>query len=189
MSNSNIGNSTRLGYDVCAYADRLKESTDPLSYRLYSGFSHSCNNCLSTLGPRSTFHGDDVSTPVGQTVATAQQLADVESILTNRNLRLTKCRKDEANPIDVNKMGVKHARICNQFLDPDSTKLSYPVYNYRELAIDRFYNLDRNPQLPIFWNFASNSRLEATDNYKPEIPNIITDKSLPKVYKGHTRKC
>ena len=176
MSNSNIGFSSRLGYDKCAYEDRVKESTDPLSYRLYSGYVKNCESCLSTLGPRSTFHGDDV------TAAQPQDQTDIESILTKRNMRTTKCKKDEINSVDVTKItNINHTKACNNFLNSDSTKLSYPVYNYRELAINRFYNLDRNPQLPIFWNFASNSRLEASDNYKPQIPVLWTDKSLPTV--------
>ena len=181
----NIGHSSRLGYDKCAYDDRLTESTDPLSYRLYPGYIYNCDTCLSTLGPRSTHNGSDLSTPIGQPPATAQQLADVESILTNRNMKTSKCRKYGANTVDVNKFPLKHARICNTFLNQEPTKLSYPAYNYKEVAINRFYNLQKDAQANIFWDFAENTKLSAKDSYIPDVPNVSSfDDVLPKEVKG-----
>jgi hypothetical protein len=186
----NIGYSSRLGYDKCAYDDKLKESTDPLSYRLYPGYIQSCNECLSTLGPRSGHNGVESSTPVGYPFATAQQLTDVESVLSNRNMKKSKCRKYGSNNIDVNKLELKHARICGDYLNPESSRLSYPVYNYREIATNRFYDLHRDPQANIFWDFAENTRLEAKDEYNPEVPYINeVDEVLPKNLKGTARGC
>jgi hypothetical protein len=181
----NIGHSARLGYDKCAYEDRLTESTDPLSYRLYPGYVYNCDSCLSTLGPRSTHNSADISTPVGQPPATAQQLADVESILTNRNMKTSKCRKYGANSIDVNKFPLNHARICNTFLNQDPTRLSYPAYNYKEVAVNRFYNLQKDAQANIFWDFAENTKLSAKDSYMPDVSPVNgLDASLPKELKG-----
>lgn len=186
----NIGYSSRLGYDKCAYDDKLEESTNPLLYRLYPGYVQSCNDCLSTLGPRAGHNGVSASTTVGYPLATAQQLTDVESILSNRNMKKSKCRKYGSNDVDVSKIPLQHARICGDYLNPQSSLLSHPVYNYREIAINRFYDLDRNPQAPIFWNFAENTRLEAKDNYNPEVPYINeVDEVLPRELKGKASGC
>ncbi len=102
-SRLNIGHSSRLGYDSCAYSDRLTESVGPLGYRLEPSWQENCNQCLSTLGPRSSYMGQGVSTAAGPSIATSQKLVDVESVLSNRNLKTTKCRKDQVNPINVTK--------------------------------------------------------------------------------------
>lgn len=180
----NFGYSSRLPYDDCAYPDKLKESTDPLSYRLNPHQIHNCKQCLSTLGPRSGLMGQGVSTHIGHPVATAQYVTDVESILTNRNLPTSKCKNGEANPIDVTKFGLKHLGPCNTYLDPMASRLSYPPFNYREMPIDRFYNLPQNPQEPIFWNFAVDTRLETKDNFVYDLSRLKTnDPTLPTEYK------
>jgi hypothetical protein len=171
-SKLNIGHSSRLGYDRCAYSDRIQESTGPIGYRLDPNAQENCNQCLSTLGPRSSYMGQGVSTTVGASIATSQKLVDVESLLSNRNLKTSKCRRDGVNPINVTKYGVKNLGICNDFLNPLSSRLTYPAANYRDMAINRFYDLDRNPQINIFYDFSVNTKLEAKDNYTMNIPNI-----------------
>ncbi len=54
----------------------------------------------------------------------------------------------------------------NRYLDPITSRLTNPAFNYKEAPIDRFYNLNQNPQDNIFWNFAVNTDLEAKDNFK-----------------------
>jgi hypothetical protein len=171
----NNGYSSRLIYDECAYQDRTKERTDPLLYRLNTNQIHSCEQCLSTLGPRSGYMGQGVSTPIGHPVATAQYITDVESILSNRNVPTSKCKNGEMNPIDVTKFGVKHLRTCNSYLDPMASRLTYPPFNIREAPINRFYNLPQNPQEPIFYDFAANTRLESKDNFEYELSRIKTN--------------
>jgi hypothetical protein len=177
----NIGHSSRLGYDNCAYDDKIIESTDPLSYRLFPGYMYNCNTCLSTLGPRSTHNGADISVPIQNPPAIAQQLTDVESVLTNRNMRKSKCKKYGTNNVNLNQIPLKHVGICNNYLNQDPTRLSLPAYNYKETAINRFYNLHKDAQANIFWDFAENTKLSAKDNYIPDIPNISNfDAVLPK---------
>jgi hypothetical protein len=183
----NNGYSSRLIYDECAYIDRTKERTDPLLYRLNTNQIHSCDQCLSTLGPRPGYMGQGVSTTIGHPVATAQYLTDVESILSNRNVPTSKCKNGEMNPIDVTKFGVKHLRTCNSYLDPMSSRLTYPPFNIREAPINRFYNLPQNPQEPIFYDFASNTRLESKDNFEYELSRIkVNDPTNPtEIFKTH----
>ena len=185
----NIGHSSRLPYDCCAYEDKLTESVGPLGYRLNPNQIHNCDQCLSTLGPRSSYQGQGVSTSVGHPVATSQALVDVESILSNRNVKTSKCRKDQVNNIDVTKFKLQHMRVCNDFLNPLSSRLSYPAANYRDMAVNRFYNLNQNPQANIFWNFAVNTTLEAKDNFIEQLPHPRKDNSLPTELKGTNPQC
>lgn len=186
-SKLNIGHSSRLGYDTCAYADRLTESVGPLGYRLDPNWQENCNQCLSTLGPRSSYMGQGVSTTVGNPIATSQKLVDIESVLTNRNVKTTKCKRDTVNPIDVTKFGVKHMRLCNDYLDPLSSRLTYPAANYRDMAVNRFYNLDRNPQTNIFYDFSINTKLESKDNFITSIPKFWIDASQPQTIAGKNK--
>jgi hypothetical protein len=124
--------------------------------------------------------GQGVSTTAGHPVATAQFLTDVESILSNRNLPKNKCKAGEMNPINVTKFGLKHLPTCNGFLDPMATHLSYPPFNIREMPINRFYDLNTNPQEPIFYDFAVNTRLESKDNYIFNLEDVrLNDPTSP----------
>jgi len=193
----NNGYSSRLIYDECATQDRLQERTDPFLYRINTNHIHNCKQCLSTLGPRSGLMGQGVSTNIGHPVATAQYLTDVESILTNRNLPTSKCKNGEVNPIDVTKFGLQHLTTCTGYLDPMATHLSYPPFNIREMPTNRFYNLPQNPQEPIFYDFATNTKLDAKDNHVYTINSLKTsDPTMPnectsgaKCSAGSTKPC
>lgn len=93
--------------------------------------------------------------------------------------------REKVNPIDVNKFQLTHARICNSYLDPLSSRLAYPAANYRSLAINRFFDLDKNIQEPIFYDFAVNTKLETKDNFIEDIPRVRSyDPTQPKVFGG-----
>jgi len=187
-SNVNFGYSTRLPYDNCAYEDRLAESLGPLSYRLNPNSLYNCEACLSTLGPRGSY---GASLPVKNVIAPAQapEVVNIESILTNRNVPTSKCRKNEINPIDVKKIKLDNPKICNDFLNPLSSRLSFPPANYRELSVNRFYDQNKNRQAVVFYDFAVNSTLEAIDNFDEEIPEIWSNTlSVPHAVKG-SPKC
>ena len=186
----NIGSSTRLIYDKCAYEDRLQESTGPLMYTLDPNRIKNCNECLSLYGPRSSKKGFGVSiaTPFG--VAPAQDAVDVESILTNRNVLASKCKDGKVNDINVNNFRLQHARLCGDFLDPLASRQTNPAANYRGMSINRFFDLPKNPQADIFWNFAVNTTLEAKDNYREKIPKMISpDPLFPRTIIGRRRPC
>ncbi|ARF09401.1 hypothetical protein Indivirus_1_24 [Indivirus ILV1] len=185
-----FGHSSRLIYDAPAYSDRLLESTSPLAYRLNPNQINNCNSCLSTWGPRASHNGVGVSTLVGQTTSPAQDLADLESILTNRNVLASKTKASEVNDIDVTKFKLQHARVCNDFLAPVSTLLTDPTQNFRGMAINRFYDLDRDRQQVIFYDFSRNTSLEARDNYQVHYrAPIEVDHSLPVEIKGMNMPC
>lgn len=184
------GYSSRLGYDApCAYKDKVAESTGPLQYMMDTNKIYNCDGCLSTLGPRSGFMGFGVATPTGNVPAVAQtpKMVNIESILTNRNVPTSKCKKDEANPVNVLKFPVKHPRVCNEYLNPESSLLSYPAANYRDIGINRFYNLPKpgNSYANIYKSVAENTTLTLLDNFFDEIPSIWANRpSMPKELAG-----
>lgn len=169
----NFGHSSNLIYDDCAYNYYVKKSTDPLIYNLNTNKIFNLSQFCSTVGPRSGFMGNGVGTLASSTFpepghppATANYLVDVESILTNRNVHTSRCKNGNLNPINLTKLKQCNLPTTNKFLDPVATHLVLPPIKYKELAINRFYDLPTDPQQPIFWNFAVNTDLEAKDNFK-----------------------
>ena len=184
------GHSAKLSYDKCAYADRLQESVSPILYKLDPNQINSCSACLSVMGPRGGHNSYGDSTTVGHTTAPAQDLVDVESILSNRNVLASKCKDGKVNDIDVTKFQLQHARICNDFLDPLATHLTNPPANYRGMSINRFEDLPTLAQSNIFVPFAVNTSLESKDNYFERLPRIVHfDPSLPQELKGSNKPC
>jgi hypothetical protein len=187
-----IGHSSRMMYDKCAYDDYLSESVGSLVYRVNPNQINSCNSCLSVFGPRPTNGPGSygVSTTTGHVTAPSQKLVDVESILSNRNVIASRCKDGKVNDIDVTKFKLQHARTCNDFLDPISTHLTNPPQNYRGMTINRFFNLPKNPQANIFWDFGVNTKLEAKDNYHERVPRLIQyDPTLPEEFNGVNPPC
>lgn len=170
----NYGHSSRLRYDEKSYDDKVYESTGPLQYRVNENYNYNCSACTSTFGPRSGYMGHGVSMPVKNrpAVAQAEELVDIDSILSNRNVILHRDRSSHINPIDVTKFKLEHPRTCGTFLDYKSSRLSHPTATFREMAIDRFYNLNKNPQENIFENFAENTSLTAKDDWFIDVPKL-----------------
>lgn len=180
--NNNIGHSSRLSSDTTAIRDSVRESTNSLFYRVNPDVNDSCSPCLSLHGPRPSngSRSFGVSTVVGNNHSPAQQLTDVESILTNRNVIASSGKDGRVNNIDVSKFKLQHARTCNDFLDPISTHLTDPTSNYRGLAINRFFDLPKDPQANIFYSWAVNTKLEAIDNFEMRAPTVRdVDPTLP----------
>jgi len=166
----NIGHSSRLSYDGCAYNDRLKESTGPLGYKIATDQIYNCKSCLpiGATSARASNNGigNDVSRTSKTGFAPKQDLIDVDSIMSNRNVKLSKCKSGKTNPIDLTKMQKYDQPYCDNMLDRDSSRLSHPATSYKGVPINRFYNLPNDPQANIFWNGAVNSKLEAKDNHQ-----------------------
>lgn len=186
----NIGNFNRLSYDNCAYDGKIKQSTDPLNYRLSVDQIHNCDRSFFPLGPRNSSYG--VSTAGDAGYAISQNMVDVDSILSNRNVKQNKCRNnDMVNPIDPTKFKGTHANLSNNRLNPEYTKLSHPSSNYRGSGINRFYDTIHNAQDNLFWNFETNSTLEARDNFVPSAPQPWDQRAvMPRPDNNkHQKKC
>ena len=93
IGNLNIGNSSRLKYDDCAYPDSLSESVSPGTYRLQPYYNYNCNSCQNVNGYRSSVGGYESATAVEVGPAISQRLVDHESMLSNRNVRTSKCKE------------------------------------------------------------------------------------------------
>jgi len=177
----NIGYSGRLPYDNGVYPEHLDESVGPGKYRLSPHRIYNQNCCLSTLGPRAVYMGYGVSTPSGRNViAPALKAVDVESELTNRNLKNSRLRNQEVNFIDPKKFKFVDADNCDHFLDPIASRQTDAPWMYREIALNRFINPNKDPQENIYYDDAHNSRLEAKDNLRIHYPTPIdSDPTLP----------
>jgi len=162
-------------YDKCAYPEDLYESTAPYAYIMNSDRIHNCNGCLTTFGPRGSFLGAGVSSPTGDVIAAAQQNVDIDSIMSNRNVPLSKCKKGKVNPINVTRIKTKNLPVCNDYLDAQQTRMTDPAMFYRGVAINRFYDLNKDPQANIFYDWSVNTSLEAKDNFIPDLPVPMTD--------------
>lgn len=182
-----IGHSSKPIYDQCAYSDYTKRSTDPLNYRLNPEQIYNCKQCVSVFGPRGASFGN--STSVGNVVAPKQQLVDIDSILSNRNVPLSRCPDAGVNDINPTKFRLQHANVCNDFLDPVPTHLTDPPQNYRGMAIDRFTCLPKDPQANIFWDHAINSSLASKDNTRQYVPASIAGDVLPQPTPGKGKTC
>ena len=176
----NIGHSSLLPYDECAYQTRIQTSVDPMIYRLDTNSIWNKNQCYTGFGPRPSYMGNGVSTIAGHPVATSQKLIDIDSVLSNRNVVISKCKSGNLNPINVTKLSQQDLGQCNHYLDPVNSRLTNPAFNYKEAPIDRFYNLNTNPQLPIFWSFAKNTDLETKDNFTFKFDGLLASSVLSK---------
>jgi hypothetical protein len=186
----NAGYSSRMPYDAGVYKDKLEESTGPLMYRVNEHYNTNCGACLSTLGPRSGYQGYGVSTAFGLKSPISQNNVDIDSILSNRNVKASQSRRDQMNHIGISDFKFQHPRICGDFLNPSQSRLTDPPSTYRSMAINRFENLPHNPQDNIFSDFGRNTTLEAKDNFRFEIPEMMdNDAVLPKELKGTQKQC
>ena len=171
----NAGYFTNPKYDKCAYPEDLYDSTAPYSYVMSTDMIYNCNGCLTTFGPRGSLNGAGVSTISGNVVAAAQQNVDVDSVMSNRNVPLSRCKRGKVNPINITKIKTKNIPVCNDYLDSQHSRMTDSPMWYRGAPINRFYDLNKDPQANIFYDWAINTSLEAVDNFIPELPCPLTD--------------
>lgn len=190
-SGFNYGYSGNLAYDPETIADDIEQSTAPLMSVLDPNRVKNCSQCLSLNGPRAGHNGWGNSIPVSEpSITPAQDLIDIDSIMSNRNVKQDRSKKGHVNMVDVFKFKTYDAQLCDRGLDPLNSTLTYPKQLYREMSINRFYDLNINPQANIFYPWAVNSQLEAKDNYDYPYPYFIgMDETLPKPINGKTRPC
>jgi len=177
-SGFNFGLSTKLQYDPCFINDDIEQSTQPLMSILDPNRVKNNEQCLSTLGPRAGHNGYGDNIPIQNPGLTpAQELVDIDSIMSNRNVKQSRCKNGNVNPIDVFKFKTYNSKECNNFLNPLGTINSEPKQNYREISINRFYDLNINPQVNIYYDGAVNTQLEAKDNFSNPFPYFLSDNS------------
>lgn len=189
-SGFNFGISSRLQYDNDYITEDIEQSVAPIESVLDPNRVKNCSQCLSLNGPRPSHNGWGNSIPIANpSITPAQDLVDIDSIMSNRNVKQTRSKKGMVNDIDVFKFKTYDATLCDKGLDPLSSILTYPKQLYREMSINRFYDLNINPQLNMYYNGAINSQLEAKDNYDYPYPYFLnSDDSLPNAIPGQAIK-
>lgn len=175
----NIGHSSKLQYDKCYYPESLSESVSPGDYRLQEYSTYNCNSCVAPIGVQFGFNGAGVGTAQKFSPAMAQKLVDVESNLSNRNLQQSRCRSGRVNLTDVSKLQLNELQNCNGNLSPEYSHFTSSPKGFKDVQINRFYNLKKNPQEPIFYDFAINTTLEAKDNFRPVGPRVLRQGGFP----------
>ena len=126
----------RLIYDDCAYAKRIKESTDPVNYMLNPIRYENCNKCRVELG---VVGGTNVSINDGN-------LVDVESDLSGRARLLSDCPSQKYQPskcqckldsgipgdCDSCQPQKRHLRPCSLFqYKPRPNNVGYRIPEYK----------------------------------------------------------
>ena len=181
-SGFNYGTSSKLVYDFPYIKDRTQQSIEPLFHQINPNFSTNVNGCNCTNGGslRPSHNGIGASLPVGtnkNSAAIAQQppIVDLESVFYNLNLKNDKSKKGNLNPVNLNKIQLYNEPICNNFLTPQNSLMEVPRQLYKEISINRFYNLNTNPQKNVYYDGAVNTRLESSDNFQTMLPYQLTD--------------
>ena len=190
-SGFNYGHSSNLSYDPEFIHDDIEQSTSPLMSILDPNRVKNYSQCLSLNGPRTGHNGWGNSIPIANPSLTpAQDLIDIDSIMSNRNVKQDRSKKGHVNTVDVTKFTNYDTKLCDRGLDPLNSTLNYPKQLYREMSINRFYDLNINPQVNIYYDWAVNSQLEAKDNYDHPYPYFNSiDNSLPNPIATKAKPC
>jgi hypothetical protein len=181
----------RIKYDSCAYDLQMGRSTGPGDYRLYAPYAENCDQCISLTGPVGA--KSDVSLVKENMELSFKDMAQVESELSWRNQLLTKCN---LNSSPIGKHKVNHKQTCSKKLEPEDTRFTHPIDNYRSMSLTSFQvepYLHVNPQCHVQESgdrIGLNSRLRAKDLYKmPEQEFWDKGEALPKEIKQAKQAC
>jgi hypothetical protein len=190
-SGFNQGYSSRLQYDPSFIRDDIEQSVAPIQSVLDPNRVKNLSQCFNLNGPRPGHNGWGDNIPIANPGLTpAQQLTDIDSIMKNLNVKASRDKRGMVNNIDLMKFKTYDTKLCNRGLDPLASIETYPKQLYREMSINRFYDLNINPQVNIFWNWAVNSQLEAKDNYDNPYPySVESNEVLPKAITGNPGPC
>jgi len=188
------GTQERLRYDPGAYAAELRESTAPILWMLDPTQVRHCQPCRPA---EPGYIGTQ-----GVSLSYQQHLVDVESELRGQNYRLTRDPTQKFTPY-CPKCQNRHEGYpcgggvvqghdnCQESLHhfkpwPITTshsRLDQPRCTLREIGINRFHPLQRDPQAACRWQNPSevniNYRIVAKDNHRPCLPVIRPEDPWP----------
>jgi|GEM_PF-5525115 len=152
---------TRQRYDREAYQEEIGRSTDPMLYRLDSNYAVNCKKCFGPYGPGFTM-GSTVATDNGAAIDLDSILRGVSKIHSKSNIQQI---PDSINPY---KPDTRILPDCNEALESEYTRFTYPAYDIRGLTVRdlRFDYPLFDPQCQIFEDFAVNTKLQAKDNFR-----------------------
>jgi hypothetical protein len=151
----------RTKYDSTAYDKELISSISPGEYRIFNSFPESDDKCFAEYNPSSKGNSDDVKS----NNLAVWQLADVESDLSRRNMKLKKDIKNNMNWYALN-----NKKNCSSEISPEDTRFTHPIDNYRSMSLTEYFMepyLSVNPQNDITQMvlYGISSRLYSKDAY------------------------
>jgi len=164
------GKFTRLKYDEPYFRTRVAQSVAPMCNRLYVGQKRNCNKCLPLIG--SYYKGDRFDSKNPDQVG-------IETVLKRQSRPYGQAR-DGIHYINVRRYNYDVPTVCPKFKDSMPTSLTHPKEHYREMEVDRFYDLHRDQSSWVYWDTSMNTKLAAKDNYRPKYPlPLDVNSSLP----------
>jgi len=193
MSFSAGGNFQSLKYDPVTYATDIKQSTQPLKYRMDPLYANTCGD---------TCRPSDVGyiSRVGVSIDRQHSLSDTESDLRLLNYRASQAPQDKYLPEQApgyftgypNGGGIQH-RVMEQDanvnpsdkfhfpeckkLRTEYTRITYPTCDLKGTGVNRFQPICLDPQHPSRWiqpsEIGINYRMVAKDNHRPCIPKPL----------------
>lgn len=171
---------SRLNYDNCFQDEIVKQSTGPGNYKLYNGQTDNDNACHSLNGSRNNRVKNSSELDKGATMA---DRAEIESVLSNRDLPASRCKENRTMPEKNERLDreLQKSVLCDNFLNYTHTRLENPIDDYRGLStislqvdypltnpIDYVFTGHNNTILKdqdINSRSGRNTRLEAKDLY------------------------
>jgi hypothetical protein len=162
----NFGYSSRLNNDYDAINDRIIESTAPLQYQTDVNKIYNENTCMQFNGMQSKISSNY---PLNYVPDMSQQLIDIESNLSNRNTINNKSKNGQYNNMNVTNMPLLQMNECNKNTKYNiNTQYYTPSYSLKEYETNRMFDIANDSQQHIYYSQASNTKLEATDNFIPK---------------------
>ena len=161
---------TRITYDESAYDLELKRSLDQGKYRLTGNTVENCNKCYPYNMPGTAT--DTASTARRYCNTGFGEIAEAESLITNRIKPLTKSNALDKNDEYKTQVKVYHKPLCSKSFESEDTRFTNPIDNYRGMSLTGYYftpYLHINPQCHIQSNphrEGTSSRLMVRDCYQ-----------------------
>ena len=126
---------SRLPYDKCAYAQKVKRSVEPGDYRLYMGYGENNSKCLPLNAP---INCNSCSSSVRRLdKSDFDLLVNAESHLTNRTIPHSDCN-EKSSDSKYKKLKVYHKPLCAETVATVDSRFTHPVDSYRGLSTTNF---------------------------------------------------
>jgi hypothetical protein len=171
------GQFTKSFDDDCKIISRVKESHRPGQYALNTIAQSNCGNCMNPYGSVPNAYWNN---------SLNRNIVDAESVLLQHSYPTIGCGRDRIYLLNTNERNVDLKPFCNKFLIPEDTLLSFPKDYYRELQIDRFYDLQRPQESFVHFDFSQNTRQISKDTFIQRMPTPISvNPSLPNLQRSY----
>src|SRR5271170_4662723 len=147
--------------DDCFIVSRVNQSVGPYNFQMFPGQWKNCEPCFPLYG----------ATPDGRWYQSNDpDLVDKETILKNQSYPYVGCGRDKVRLLNSNEKNKDLKGFCNKWITPQESLMTHPKSYYRELQIDRFYDLQRPQESFVSWDYQINSKQQAKDAFVQKFP-------------------